>query len=140
MSLLISFLQCISKRANDTDDNDIWKDKEIILYHRTSTCGGCGINPIIGERYKCSVCPNYCLCQKCKTLENCTKPCDLDHYMPLNNDGGETDEIEHVQLEDSDVFREKKLDSGWVWCLLFGCRSGWGINISGTSPLGFRVF
>ena len=39
-------------------------------------------------------------------------------------------------VEDSDVFVEQKSGSGRVWGLLFG----FGINILGTSPLGFRAF
>ena len=38
----------------------------------------------------------------------------------------------------SDVFGEQKLGSSWG--LLFGFRSGSGINISGTSPSGFQGF
>ena len=40
----------------------------------------------------------------------------------------------------SDVVGEQKSGSGWVWGLLFGFRSGSGINISGISPLGFWCF
>ena len=40
----------------------------------------------------------------------------------------------------SDVFGEQKSGSGRVWGLLFGVGSGSGINISGTSPSGFRGF
>ena len=43
-------------------------------------------------------------------------------------------------LRVSDVFGEQKSGSGRVWGLLFGVGSGSGINISGTSPLGFRFF
>ena len=42
--------------------------------------------------------------------------------------------------ECSDVFGEQKSGSGRVRGLLFGVGSGSGINISGTSPLGFRGF
>ena len=40
----------------------------------------------------------------------------------------------------SDVVGEQKSGSGRVRGLLFGVRSGSGINISGTSPSGFRGF
>jgi hypothetical protein len=35
--------------------------------HEKVTCDGCGINPIIGFRYKCSVCPDYDYCEKCES-------------------------------------------------------------------------
>lgn len=31
----------------------------------SAQCDVCGCNPIVGVRYKCSVCPNYDLCLKC---------------------------------------------------------------------------
>ena len=34
--------------------------------HEGIKCEKCKICPIIGERYKCSVCPNYNLCSKCE--------------------------------------------------------------------------
>ena len=40
----------------------------------------------------------------------------------------------------SDVVGEQKLGSGRVQGLLFGFRSGSGINISGMSPWSFRGF
>ena len=47
---------------------------------------------------------------------------------------------ESCLFSDSDVFGEQKSGSGQVWGLLFGVGSGSGINISGTSPLGFQGF
>ena len=40
--------------------------------HHGIKCEKCGNNPIIGYRYKCSVCNNYNLCDKCeeKNAEN----------------------------------------------------------------------
>ena len=33
--------------------------------HYSIKCNGCGMFPLLGERYKCSICPNYDLCEKC---------------------------------------------------------------------------
>ena len=33
--------------------------------HQGVQCDGCGINPIVGIRYKCRTCPNYDLCRNC---------------------------------------------------------------------------
>lgn len=34
--------------------------------HDNVICDGCQINPITGIRYKCSVCPDFDLCEKCE--------------------------------------------------------------------------
>ena len=34
--------------------------------HNGIKCNKCGIEPIVGYRYKCSICKNYNLCQKCE--------------------------------------------------------------------------
>ncbi|CAF4100186.1 unnamed protein product [Rotaria sp. Silwood1] len=30
------------------------------------TCNGCEMNPLVGERHKCSTCDNYNLCSECQ--------------------------------------------------------------------------
>ena len=30
------------------------------------TCDGCGVYPIVGNRYKCAICPNFDFCEKCE--------------------------------------------------------------------------
>jgi len=34
--------------------------------HRWVRCDGCSSKPIVGNRYKCTVCPNFDFCQNCK--------------------------------------------------------------------------
>lgn len=34
--------------------------------HHGIKCNKCGKNPIIGYRYKCSICKNYNLCENCE--------------------------------------------------------------------------
>ena len=36
------------------------------LVHFYVKCRGCGLTPIVGIRYKCSVCPDYNLCETCE--------------------------------------------------------------------------
>jgi hypothetical protein len=43
-------------------------NKEGKIIHRMVSCDGCGMCPIIGERFKCTVCPNFDYCSNCKQL------------------------------------------------------------------------
>ena len=38
--------------------------------HQRCSCDGCGMNPIVGVRYKCSICDNFDYCQNCEELYN----------------------------------------------------------------------
>jgi hypothetical protein len=39
--------------------------------HSRVTCDGCGIKPIVGNRWKCSVCEDFDYCDNCeKTIEH----------------------------------------------------------------------
>ena len=42
-------------------------DKTIV--HERVQCDGCGMAPILGPRYKCSVCKNFDFCAKCEEYE-----------------------------------------------------------------------
>jgi len=34
--------------------------------HQYVECDGCGVHPLVGSRYKCSVCKNFDFCEKCE--------------------------------------------------------------------------
>jgi len=44
--------------------------------HRWVKCDGCSSKPIVGNRYKCTVCPNYDFCQNCKDNKQHDHPFD----------------------------------------------------------------
>lgn len=44
-----------------------WKRKKTIV-HQNSFCDGCGMDPIVGSLWTCSVCSNYNLCKECYDL------------------------------------------------------------------------
>ena len=37
-----------------------------VAIHEQYTCDGCGVHPILGTRYKCSVCRNFDYCEACE--------------------------------------------------------------------------
>jgi len=43
--------------------------------HYRVTCDGCGVNPIVGARYKCAVCNDFDYCEKCEAT--------IDHPHPF---------------------------------------------------------
>jgi len=43
--------------------------------HEDVQCEACKINPIVGIRFKCSICPDYNLCEVCEIVE------DHDHFL-----------------------------------------------------------
>jgi hypothetical protein len=43
--------------------------------HYRITCDGCGVNPLIGARYKCAVCNDFDYCEKCEAT--------IDHPHPF---------------------------------------------------------
>ena len=36
--------------------------------HHMCSCDGCGMSPIVGTRYKCSICENFDYCEKCEEI------------------------------------------------------------------------
>ena len=41
-------------------------EKEGKVVHHHFICDGCEMNPIVGIRYKCAVCPDFDFCEKCE--------------------------------------------------------------------------
>ena len=54
--------QIISKNINS---KSIINNQKYVI-HKGIKCNECGMNDIIGIRYKCSKCPNYNLCENCE--------------------------------------------------------------------------
>ena len=44
------------------------KKEENKKIHNGIHCNGCGMNPIVGNRFKCSICDNFDFCEKCENL------------------------------------------------------------------------
>ena len=61
----IKFSQIIISNKNQKENNNIHISK-CITVHTNIKCQNCNKNPIVGFRYKCSVCKNYNLCEECE--------------------------------------------------------------------------
>jgi myosin heavy subunit len=42
------------------------EEKNGKVVHRNYICDGCEMNPIVGVRYKCAICPDFDFCEKCE--------------------------------------------------------------------------
>jgi Zinc finger, ZZ type len=52
------------------DDDQSSKGEEETAVHQHVICDGCGASPLRGVRYKCSVCPDFDLCETCEASED----------------------------------------------------------------------
>jgi len=61
----LNYQRCpvINNASNQPQENTNIKNEVI---HRRVSCDGCGMKPIRGIRYKCTICPNFDFCEKCK--------------------------------------------------------------------------
>lgn len=55
----------MNKIASELDEKKQSPDGSVVV-HRGVRCDGCNIAPILGIRYKCLICPNYDLCERCE--------------------------------------------------------------------------
>jgi hypothetical protein len=55
-------LESLNISVNSTKDKKEEEKKEV---HYNFECDGCGMNPIVGKRYKCNSCRNFDYCEKC---------------------------------------------------------------------------
>ena len=55
-----------SKEIEKKSDKTPEESKEKKPTHKGITCDGCGISPIVGNRYKCALCQNFDFCEFCE--------------------------------------------------------------------------
>ena len=60
-------LESLNISVNSTKDKkeEDKKEEEKKEIHYNFQCDGCGMNPIVGKRYKCNSCRNFDYCEKC---------------------------------------------------------------------------
>ena len=54
--------------------DNIIKKKDEEFVHKAVICDGCGMKPLVGTRYKCTVCRNFDLCENCEKKNNHSHP------------------------------------------------------------------
>jgi len=55
-----------TQHGGHSADHALLKIKVPVVVHEGVTCDDCGVSPIEGVRYRCTVCDNYDLCEKCE--------------------------------------------------------------------------
>jgi len=66
--------QIVNKINENLDKNEIKlkagapNQEENKKVHVGIHCNGCGVNPIVGNRFKCAICDNFDYCEKCESL------------------------------------------------------------------------
>ena len=71
--------------------------------HKGIRCDGCGMNPIVGCRYKCAVCPNFDYCEKCE--ETLTEE-HLHPFIKIYNPEMKISSIKCVVREDCPIYKK----------------------------------
>jgi len=70
---------------------------QMVVTHHNIVCDGCQMNPITGVRFKCSICPNYDLCESCEVkgvhetshpFLKLKQPLNRPHHAPGNHRWG----------------------------------------------------
>eukprot|EP00698_Gefionella_okellyi_P026143 TRINITY_DN9874_c0_g1_i1.p1 TRINITY_DN9874_c0_g1~~TRINITY_DN9874_c0_g1_i1.p1 ORF type:complete len:261 (-),score=48.58 TRINITY_DN9874_c0_g1_i1:65-742(-) len=73
------------------------------VVHQGISCNDCGVRPIIGTRYKCTVCYNYDLCPECQASERYKDSHAPRHpvvkFEQVRTASGEVSEHENVILK-----------------------------------------
>lgn len=53
------------QQSHDTKKTSTSQQQQKVV-HQMVTCDGCGVNPVVGLRYKCSVCTDFDFCENCE--------------------------------------------------------------------------
>jgi hypothetical protein len=76
----------LKKKLDKETKNDEKKEekKESKQIHYFTTCDGCNMYPLIGNRYVCQVCPNFDYCEKCYEKEKERHKHEFKRYDVIN--------------------------------------------------------
>ena len=80
---------------DDTTSNLKVPQEPLKPVHRYVSCDGCGVHPLVGVRYKCSVCPDFDYCESCESK--------LDHHHVF------------LKIKNSDSFSPSDAKKSSLW-------------------------
>ena len=102
-----------NKRRNDftkiINGNKVFLDINETI-HDGIKCNNCSQKPIIGERYQCSKCENYNLCQKCEE-ENSITLKHKHYFIKIRNIFNDDEEKNNKKYEKKDFNNFEKKDN-----------------------------
>jgi len=87
-----------------SDKNRINKSKTV---HKKIKCEHCFMKPIVGLRYKCSICQNYNLCEKCEEKNEETQKHSHD-FIKIRNEEKNNDNNNYDIINSSDKKPKEK--------------------------------
>lgn len=53
-------------KEEELEEEELKEEESVKVVHEHVECDGCGVYPIEGIRYKCSVMPNFDFCASCE--------------------------------------------------------------------------
>jgi hypothetical protein len=93
-------------RSEDLGDVDM-TNEEAEAVHEGVSCDGCGINPIRGLRYKCTICKNFDYCPTCEERQG------HEHaFVKIRQPGGAPDVMIVVEDEPQNGENEESKGQG----------------------------
>lgn len=86
-----------------TEDEELYEDEQDSVQHTNVACDGCDVNPIVGVRYKCSVCKNFDYCSVCEERLGHDHP-----FLKIRKAGGAPDVLITMLNEDAQAQHENQ--------------------------------
>ena len=86
-----------------TEDEELYEDEQDHVQHTGVACDGCDVNPIVGVRYKCSVCRDFDYCGVCEERLGHDHP-----FLKIRRAGGAPDVLITMLNEDAPEQRQSQ--------------------------------
>ncbi|XP_067620226.1 protein ref(2)P isoform X2 [Eurosta solidaginis] len=117
-----------STEENKNDEND----PANFVIHARVECDECGLNPLVGFRYKCIQCPDFDLCQRCESKHK--HPEHMMIRMPNENSISAIDAWISSPCGRSSIRRTKRERKGTTTsaCPFFDFGAPTSANVNGT--------
>jgi hypothetical protein len=64
------FAHFVAEKQKKPQENQSQSQQSNLAVHNRVSCDGCGVSPIVGIRYKCTVCHDFDYCENCERAGN----------------------------------------------------------------------